>query len=342
MKIKELVSIMKKIFLFLFLPLILKSQKIVSDKKECPPCEIIYNDNNIKEKLDKWPEFSPGDLLKINSLTKIQYERYTDSEFLYYQDNFLAKGFPKLYYKIIPWWKKKGLDPWSNKPYWGENYEQPKHNFKNHINDNLRWICGYSYVVEIPKEYHNKKKYPLIIFLHGTTESLNQNLFWHREYIRKEFYKHNKDPYIYTAPIKLDVDWSPNKIKDLIDNIKENLSIDDDRIYLTGLSMGGRGSFIVAAKLKNTFASLFVVAPHHGPYEYISLAKELKDLPILITHGDIDETSSFKIAKKMADTLISLGSKKIIFKRRENIGHTSWYKPFRDSVNIKWMMSWKK
>ena len=79
--------------------------------------------------------------------------------------------------------------------------------------------------------------------------------------------------------------------------------------------MGGRGSFIVAAKLKNTFASLFVVAPHHGPYEYISLAKDLKDLPILITHGDIDETSSFEIAKKMADTLISLGSKEILFKR---------------------------
>ena len=43
---------MKKFFLFLFLPLSLKSQKILSDKKECPPCEIIYNDNNIKEKLD--------------------------------------------------------------------------------------------------------------------------------------------------------------------------------------------------------------------------------------------------------------------------------------------------
>ena len=144
------------------------------------------------------------------------------------------------------------------------------------------------------------------------------------------------------APIKLDIDWSPNKIKDLINNIKENVSIDNNRIYLTGLSMGGRGSFIVAAKLKNTFASLFVVAPHHGPYEYISLAKDLKDLPILITHGDIDETSSFEIAKKMADTLISLGSKEILFKRRENIGHTSWYDPYRDSVNIKWMMSWKK
>ena len=57
-----------------------------------------------------------------------------------------------------------------------------------------------------------------------------------------------------------------------------NRLVDDERIYLTGLSMGGRGSFIVAADLPETFAAIMPLSPHHGPYSYVPLAKKVKEM----------------------------------------------------------------
>mgnify|MGYP001177815539 FL=1 len=324
--------------------------EIVSDKnKQCPPCKIINSEKNINQKLKKWPEFNEGDLIKINSLTSILYNRDItfDNKWIpnnkqFYVDQFKAKGFIKQAYEVRPWWKEKGLDPWSDLPFWGwkGKYKEPIHDFDECVNDNLRWMCGYSYVVDFPKAFDQKKYYPLVIFLHGTVDQ-NKLFFYHRERIRMEIFKPEDDPYIYAAPIKLEVDWNADKIFDMIENIKQNINIDTERIYLTGLSMGGRGTYIVASELQNTFAALMVVSPHHGPFNYVKLANKLKNIPIFITHGDVDEVSSFEISKQMFTKLKSMGSE-TVFKRRKNIGHTSWYKPYRDSTNIKWLLSWKK
>ena len=56
------------------------------------------------------------------------------------------------------------------------------------------------------------------------------------------------------------------KISDLILDVSSNLKIDENRIYLTGLSMGGRGTFIVASELSDTFAAIMPFSPHHTPY----------------------------------------------------------------------------
>ncbi len=52
---------------------------------------------------------------------------------------------------------------------------------------------------------------------------------------------------MFLAPIRLEIDWDAKKIFDEIENIKENVNVDETKIYLTGISMGGRGTFIVAA-----------------------------------------------------------------------------------------------
>ena len=58
-------------------------------------------------------------------------------------------------------------------------------------------------------------------------------------------------------------------------DIKSNLKIDENRIYLTGLSMGGRGTFIVAAGLPQIFAAIMPLSPHHGPFSYVPLAEKV-------------------------------------------------------------------
>jgi predicted peptidase len=113
------------------------------------------------------------------------------------------------------------------------------------------------------------------------------------------------------------------------------------RIYLTGLSMGGRGTFIVAAQEPDIFAALMPLSPHHGPFNYLPLAEKIKDIPIWMSHGDIDQISSYDLAKKMADTLHSYGAN-IKFRTEQNVGHWGWDAIYSDSSAVNWLLSWTK
>lgn len=291
----------------------------------CAPCQTQASRTAINEGEDNWPTISSGELLKINSLTDYKYE--------------LATGaYHNSYWGVKPWWSKNGLDPWSEFPYWGDDYVAPNHRFERCVDDDIRWMCGYSYVVETPENYSEDKKYPLVIFLHGTIES-NVGNFQFREGIRKSFFYSEDDPYVYAAPIKLEIDWDSKKISDVIENIKQNMNIDEKRIYLTGLSMGGRGTFIVAADLPDTFAAIMPLSPHHGPYSYVSLANKVKHIPIWMSHGKNDAISSYSMAQKMADSLEANGAN--IKFESPNSGHWGWESIYSKASNINWLLSWK-
>ena len=117
------------------------------------------------------------------------------------------------------------------------------------------------------------------------------------------------------------------------------MNVDEKRIYLTGLSMGGRGTFIVAADLPDTFAAIMPLSPHHGPYSYVSLAKKVKHIPIWMSHGTNDNISSYNMAKEMSDSLKFYGAN-IKFESPKS-GHWGWEKIYAKDSNINWLLSWK-
>ena len=195
-------------------------------------------------------------------------------------------------------------------------------------------------MIDIPANFKKNKTYPLVIFLHGGIDADQKKFLW-RERQRKSFYMSEDDPYIIAAPIKLGWDWDPKKVIDIIEDIKKNIKIDQTRIYLTGLSMGGRGTFIVASQYPKVFASILALSPHHTPYSYIKLIDKVKDIPILISHGDSDTVSSFRIAEKMYERLKNIGAQ-VTFKPRLGIGHWGWESFYSNSENINWLLSWRK
>ena len=293
----------------------------------CSPCEIEASHDQINSGTTLWPDFNAGELIKVNSLTKLKY-------------NQPIGAYPNIHWNIEPWWKNRKSDPWSEYPYWGDSYIPPNHNFKNCVNDNLRWMCGYSYSLKVPETYNENKSYPLIVFLHGGIYS-DQNTFAYYDLLSNDFYHSEYDPYIYSAPLKLEIDWDPNKIRDLIEDIKKNINVDVERVYLTGLSMGGRGTYIVASKLTETFAAIMPLSPHHGPYSYLSLAENVKEIPIWMSHGDVDLISSYDMAKQMEKRLLDLDAN-IIFRTEIGVGHSGWDRIYRDPNVINWLLSWKK
>jgi hypothetical protein len=276
----------KLIFLLLFIPL-------VSFGQDCPPCELIANpDMEITSIKSSWPKIKNKSIIKINSLTNILYEN---------QDDYWEQ------WKRPSWWMKEGRDPWTEDPIWGDGYIEPNLNFNSCVNDNLRWKCGYSYVLRFPENFKKNKKYPLVVFLHGGINSDPRRLNG-RVLTVNNFFIPENDQYIIASPIKLGIDWSPKKIQDVIADIESQLKIDKKRIYLTGLSMGGRGTFIVAAELPDLFAAIMPLSPHHTPYSYLNLASKVSHLPIFLHHSTNDKTSKFSVAEKMSEELKKLNA----------------------------------
>jgi predicted alpha/beta hydrolase family esterase len=308
----------KLIFLLLFIPL-------VSFGQDCPPCELIANpDMEITSIKSSWPKIKNKSIVKINSLTNILYEN---------QDDYWEQ------WKRPSWWMKEGRDPWTEDPIWGDGYIEPNLNFNSCVNDNLRWKCGYSYVLRFPENFKKNKKYPLVVFLHGGINSDPRRLNG-RVLTVNNFFIPENDQYIIASPIKLGIDWSPKKIQDVIADIESQLKIDKKRIYLTGLSMGGRGTFIVAAELPDLFAAIMPLSPHHTPYSYLNLASKVSHLPIFLHHSTNDKTSKFSVAEKMSEELKKLNAN-VVFDVGE-FGHSGWNKIYKNPENINWLLSKKK
>ena len=308
----------KLIFILLFIPL-------VSFGQDCPPCEVIANpDMEITSVESSWPKIKNKSIVKINSLTNILYEN---------QDDYWEQ------WKRPSWWMKEGRDPWTEDPIWGDGYIEPNLNFNSCVNDNLRWKCGYSYVLRFPENFKKNKKYPLVVFLHGGINSDPRRLNG-RVLTVNNFFIPENDQYIIASPIKLGIDWSPKKIQDVIADIESQLKIDKKRIYLTGLSMGGRGTFIVAAELPDLFAAIMPLSPHHTPYSYLNLASKVSHLPIFLHHSTNDKTSKFSVAEKMSEELKKLNAN-VVFDVGK-FGHSGWNKIYKNPENINWLLSKKK
>tara|TARA_B100001250_G_C19792646_1_gene787238 strand:- start:81 stop:1031 length:951 start_codon:yes stop_codon:yes gene_type:complete len=311
--------IMKKLLLILlFIPLVFFGQ-------DCPPCNVLANpEMEITKVKSSWPKLKNKKLVKINSLTSILYEN---------EDKYWTE------WKRKSWWMKEGSDPWTEDPIWGDKYVKPNLNFSSCVNDNLRWKCGYSYVLKIPDNFKKNKKYPLVIFLHGginsTPNSLNRRIK-----SLNNFHISKDDQYILAAPLKLGIDWSAKKIQDLIEDVKSNLKIDNKRIYLTGLSMGGRGTFIVASKLPEIFAAIMPLSPHHQPYSYLSLSEKISHLPTFLHHSRNDKTSKFSMAESMFNKLLE-SNDNLKFDIGSS-GHSGWNNIYSNEKIMNWFLSWEK
>ena len=214
------------------------------------------------------------------------------------------------------------------------SYATPVDDTEAIVDSRLDWMCGYTYSVRPPSDYNDSKQYPIFIFLHGGVT----NDWFFTNFLTNNFHIPQNDSYIIVRPSKLQMDWDPKKVLDVLEDVKTQMSVDDDRVYLTGLSMGGRGTFIVAAELPDYFAAIMPLSPHHTPYSYLPLAEEVAHLPIWMSHGDSDNTSSYDLASQMAQELQDLGAEIEI---HTVIGgeHGGWFSIYSDPVVMEWMLS---
>ncbi len=174
-----------------------------------------------------------------------------------------------------------------------------------------------NYLLYQPEEYNKNKTWPLVVYLHGAGERGN-NLEKVRRASLPTLAEQKRDfPFVMISPqCPKDRSWVPERVLALIEHICTNWSVDRQRIYLIGFSMGGFGTWRTAAVEPERFAAIVPIAGG-GDTKH---ANRLVGLPIWAFHGDNDECVPLKASQEMVEAVQAAGEnpKLTIF---EQAGH---------------------
>ena len=222
---------------------------------------------------------------------------------------------------------------------------------KNFIveNDTLR------YRILAPLDYDANKKYPVHLFLHGAGERGNDNelqlfhgsnLFLNNNNRKKYkswviFPQSPKNDWWggYYDPYKYDYDIKRSKSLELViklmDIFIEREDVDTNKIYVSGLSMGGLGTFSILNARPEMFAAATPICGDGDPSSVENFAKKVA---IWIFHGSADKVVLPQQSLKMANAILNAGGnpKITIY---ENVGHNSWDTAFAEKDFLKWIHS---
>ncbi|MFA5292280.1 MAG: prolyl oligopeptidase family serine peptidase [Phycisphaerae bacterium] len=197
------------------------------------------------------------------------------------------------------------------------------------------------YLLYLPDGYDKKgRPLPLIVFLHGAGErgnDLKKVKVWG---IPKMLEKKTDFPFIVVSPQCPEGAWwteYAESLKALIDHIKTEYNVDASRVYLTGLSMGGFGTWYMAERYPQEFAA---IAPVCGGGD-LFLAKRIT-IPVWAFHGAKDDVVPLQRSQEMVDAIKAAGNNDVKFTIYPEVGHGCWEETYANDELYKWFLSHKK
>lgn len=198
------------------------------------------------------------------------------------------------------------------------------------------------YVVYVPRTYDPAKPMPAIIFLNGMGECGTDGFKQLSAGLGTAIMVNpDKWPFIVMFPQKQHTHgkWEEedDMVMAILEKTRREYSINDSRLYLTGLSQGGHGTWTIAAKHPDLFAA---IAPVCG-WGDESIAKALAKMPIWVFHGDQDEAVKVQSAYDMQKWLQACGGtcQMSIY---PGVGHNSWDRAYREEDLAQWFLKHKK
>ena len=194
------------------------------------------------------------------------------------------------------------------------------------------------YLLYLPPNYEAKEKWPLMLFLHGSGERGN-NLDLVKKHGPPKLIGAGKGfPFIVISPqCPKDRHWEPLELTVLLDDVISKLKVDTDRIYLTGLSMGGFGTWQLAAYAPDRFAA---IVPICGGGDTM-WAKRIAHLPAWVFHGAKDPGVPLKRSQDMVDALKKAGDN-VNFTVYPDAGHDSWTATYDNPKLYEWLLEQKR
>jgi predicted peptidase len=200
-----------------------------------------------------------------------------------------------------------------------------------------------NYLLFLPKEYESKKQWPLMLFLHGAGER-GSNVWRVAVHGPPKIVRGKPNfPFIVVSPqCPTGQHWNNEVLLNLLDEICENYSVDTRRMYLTGLSMGGFGTWALASEYPEKFAA---IAPICGGGDTIPILlaggkkkAALKSLGVWAFHGGKDPVVKLAESEKMVEAFKKIGCEDLNLTVYPEAGHDSWTEAYSNPELYEWLL----
>ncbi len=192
-----------------------------------------------------------------------------------------------------------------------------------------------NYLLFLPETYAaTEEPWPLILFLHGSGErGADLNLV--KEHGVAKILESRADfPFIVVSPQSPSEEWWHMEVLVvLLDEIEEKYRVDKNRIYVTGLSMGGFGTWRLAEENPHRFAAIAPICGGGNPFT----AQKIKHLPVWTFHGAKDKIVPISRSREMVRALKKLGNP-VKFTVYPEAGHDSWTQTYENPDLYAWFL----
>ncbi len=198
------------------------------------------------------------------------------------------------------------------------------------------------YLLSLPEGYEADaaRQWPLIVFLHGAGERGDDLELLNKHGPPKLIAQGRELGAIVASPqVPGGEVWDPVVVKVLTDELCATLRVDKDRVYLTGISMGGFGTWETALAFPDTYAAIAPICGGTGVR--FLLAERIKHLPVWIFHGALDTVVEPAHSQKMHDALKKAGGK-VRFTLYPEAKHDSWTATYDDAEFWSWLLAQKR
>ncbi len=203
-------------------------------------------------------------------------------------------------------WKEGMLDGTAR--FWPEEGKPPLvFEFKNGVNRTPRKV-RYAYIVHTPTSYEDfpEKQWPMIIYLHGGSDRGTNLMKVYSSGVPDQIYRGRELPFIVAAPqCPALLRWSTDDwFETFYGEVVSKYRVDKNRVYLTGVSLGGEGTWYLAAKYPDLFAAIAPISGFTSRTTFIYRnIKNLADLPIWAFHGELDLVVPVAETRRMLEQL---------------------------------------
>jgi predicted peptidase len=213
-----------------------------------------------------------------------------------------------------------------------------------------------------PKSVEPGMKYPLVLFLHGAGERGDDNKIqlvhgadqFARDDRREQYPAFVVFPQCPTGQRWVESDWGlqtgrgefddepsdPMRLTlELVDQLAKDLPIDTDRLYVTGLSMGGMGTWFAAQAEPKRFAAMLEICGGGDP----TWADRYAGIPIWIFHGQADGAVPIARNREMVAALTAVGHHpELRYIEYPGVNHNSWTQTYKRDDVFEWLFAQHK
>jgi predicted peptidase len=211
-----------------------------------------------------------------------------------------------------------------------------------HMERTITRTVRLNYLRYLPPDYTAQPAWPLILFLHGRGERGDDLDLVKLHGLPQRLANGDNFPFIITAPQCPSASYWTNELDELnalLDHLIETYPVDTTRIYLTGMSMGGRGTWFLAGRYPERFAA---IAPICGAGLNWIAAERLAGMPTWIFHGADDDVAPVAASEEMAGWLHAAGNNQVRLTIYPGVKHDSWVHAYHNPELYDWFLRHRK